>query len=160
MLRSDLGTPAQACARPQPPCGFTLLEALASLLILMMLAGIGYPALQDHLRKGRRHEAAAGLATLQLAQERWRLGSNEYAASLQALAWAPPSAGSHYEYSVQGASGLGYTVVATARQGSAQAQDPDCAQMALSLSGSEVQRLAGGAGQAMTARGAAGCWPA
>jgi len=41
--------------------GITLTEVLIVIAILAMLASIALPGLQDHLRRGRRAEAVAGL---------------------------------------------------------------------------------------------------
>jgi len=74
--------------------GFTLIELMITVAIIGILAGIGYPAFADYVKKGRRAEAIAELLKLQMAQESYRVkqSSPTYNTTLA------PAATTYYKY--------------------------------------------------------------
>lgn len=63
------GTFSSARSRPAPE-GFTLIEIVIVVVVIGLLAVVGYPAYNDHLRKARRGEAQAALHDLAQFMER------------------------------------------------------------------------------------------
>jgi type IV pilus assembly protein PilE len=109
--------------------GFTLIELMIALVVAGLLAAVAMPAYFDAVRKGRRSDAFAALAQLQLAQERWRAGNAAYTTDLSALGINAVTASGHYELSVTSADATSYLLRAAAR--GSQAQDKPCATMAV-----------------------------
>jgi len=60
--------------------GFTLVEALVTLLVFAVLAGIVYPTYTESVRKGKRIEGRAALFLLMQMQERHYSQNNSYIA--------------------------------------------------------------------------------
>jgi type IV pilus assembly protein PilE len=119
----------------------------------------GFSSYREQVRKGRRIDAIAALSALQLAQERHRSTAPRYAddpAQLGRSAW---SDNGHYTLSILGASGTGYTLVATAQPGSSQAHDGPCVQMAVSVQSGLTVLLAADASGALTEDRPRQCWP-
>lgn len=56
--------------------GFTLIELVIAIAIIGILAGIAYPAYQEHVTKARRSEAMVALTAAANAFERYRSGNN------------------------------------------------------------------------------------
>lgn len=114
---------------------FTIIELLIAVVIVGVLVAVAFPTYQQSIRKGRRADAMAGLASIQQAQERWRSNHAEYG-NLN----SPPDAGtlpnvptsnSNYAFSVSGPSATSYTATATAR--GSQTADRDCQVMAVEM---------------------------
>lgn len=59
--------------------GFTLIELMIVVVIIGILAAIGYPSYQQYVYKSRRSDAKAALLNLQLAQEKYRANCLQYA---------------------------------------------------------------------------------
>lgn len=127
---------------------FTLIEMLVVLTIIAILAAIAVPSYQDHVRQGRRLDGQAALLNLQLAEERWRANHLAYSASLSDLGVGSSSSENHYTLAITSGSvsATGYVATASARSGSPQAGDSDCATLTLSQSGNQ------------TTMTPAGCW--
>jgi type IV pilus assembly protein PilE len=120
--------------------GFTLIETMVAVAIAAILASLSYPTFADQVRKSRRLEAVVRLATLQLAQERYRSSNASYGSLAQTGLNAQTSDGI-YRLSVLGNDAIGYTAVAQA-QGS-QLRDVSCRFLQLTVVGGNTERASG-----------------
>jgi type IV pilus assembly protein PilE len=62
--------------------GFTLVELMIVVVILIILAGVGYPLYQDQLRKARRTDARSAAMQVALAQEQYFTRTGRYTIDL------------------------------------------------------------------------------
>ncbi|MBU3739022.1 MAG: prepilin-type N-terminal cleavage/methylation domain-containing protein [Rhodoferax sp.] len=111
-------------SRPPPPTapspGYTLLELLVVLLILGLLAALGWPAYLDSVQRGQRAEARAALLEAQQFMERYHAANARYtldesgavAPALPVRLQQVPQATPRYRLSVTPTPG-GYTLSAT-----------------------------------------------
>lgn len=142
--------------------GLTLIELMIALAVVAILAAVAYPSFMDSVRKGRRADAMEAISRIQLAQERWRANSADYAASITNTATAvPPGLGlsasspdGHYTLALSNVGAAGYTLVATA-QGS-QAHDTACKLIAVRVVGGNVEQGSGNTEVTWTDPGR--CW--
>ena len=107
--------------------GVTLLELMITVAIVAIIAAIAYPSYQGHMRKVRRADAIEHLLSAQLKQEERRVTSGAYTTDFFLLGGATSD---HYSYSAT-VSGLTYTLTATAKSGSPQANDTGCKSLTL-----------------------------
>ena len=98
------------------------------LAIVAFLSAIAYPSFQKSLYKGRRPDAMVALATMQLAEERFRGSNTAYQATLSGLtgATSTTSPSGYYTLSIVAAGATSYTLQATASASGKQANDTDC----------------------------------
>ena len=136
-----------------------MVELMVAVLIAGLLAAVAYPSYRDQVRKGRRSDAIAALGALQLAQERYRSTAVRYADSVDLLGRPSESEGGHYDLSVHDVSASSYTLLATAKPGSSQAQDSRCARMAIAFGAGLTQYMAAGATGDLAADTSRQCWP-
>ena len=114
--------------------GFTIIELMIALLVLGVLTAVALPSFLDSIRKGRRSEAFAALATMQQGQERWRTNNPSYSTTLADLGVASSSKPSGYYTLDVGdpATGdpadiqRGYVISAEGVAGTSQANDTQC----------------------------------
>jgi len=100
---------------------------MITLVILAILATVGYPSYQVYLLQSRRGEAQSQLLALQLRQEEYRLVHGHYTADMQQLR---PELGSDYDFQLR-LNDLGYILTAAARADSRQFQDTGCRLLSL-----------------------------
>ena len=119
------------------PYGFTLLELMIVVAVIIVLASIALPMYTEHVRKGKRSEALQALGDLQLRQERWRADNPSYATTFAQLAGSATAANSYnaalkyYNVSVSAGAATTYGLLAT-RKGDL-ANDPRCANFTVSM---------------------------
>jgi len=132
---------------PRQSAGFTLIELMIAVVIIVVISAIAIPAFTDAVRKSRRSDAFAALLTLQQAQERWRSNRANYAPlENTAESGNPPnglglsstSPSSYYTISLDGVGATGYTALATAVSDKSQASDTGCQVMAVRLAGGNL----------------------
>lgn len=87
--------------------GFTLIELMVVLAILLLLVTIAVPAFTDHIRKSRRADAAAFLSDIVARQQQFLLDRRAYATSITAAPAAgglglaiPSNVSAHYSLSM------------------------------------------------------------
>jgi type IV pilus assembly protein PilE len=135
--------------------GFTIIEVVMTMFIIGVLAAVALPSFESAMRKSRRSDAIAALATAQQAQERWRSNRSTYTTDLTGSPTATPgglglsstnSANGYYGLtaSLEGGGATIYVLAATANSGTAQDGDTPCKVMAVRASGGNM-RYGGGA---------------
>jgi type IV pilus assembly protein PilE len=110
--------------------GLSLVELMVVMVIVGVLAVLIAPSFQQMLYKGRRPDAQAALATMQLAQERVRGTSTTYEGTLANLTGATAATSPQGLYSLSivagSATASAYTLRATAATGAKQENDASC----------------------------------
>lgn len=156
--------PRSLPAARRPRRGFTTVELLIVIAVVGILVSLALPSYFDSMRKGRRSEAVAALAQVQLAQERWRANHATYAANSDlTVAWptglgvASPTSGGLYTISIEGPAAAEYTASATAVAGTSQANDTNCSTMRMRVKGGNLQ-YGGGTGTADPLTDPYRCW--
>lgn len=81
--------------------GFTLVEIMIAIVIVAILAGIGYPIYLHYVENSRRSSAITALQRAAAAEEKYYATQNTYAASLTSLNYnsntvAIPSSSEHW----------------------------------------------------------------
>jgi type IV pilus assembly protein PilE len=112
--------------------GFSLLELMIALVVIVVLAAIGYPSYQDHLRKGRRAAAQTFIVETASRQQQYLLDARIYAVGDGAIAalnlTVPAEVAPYYTITVEPAAPTTpptYTIRAAPVSGSQQAADGD-----------------------------------
>ena len=138
MVRAQSHTPGHRSI-----AGFTLIELMAVVVVIAILATIALPAYTDYIRKSRRAEAITLLNRIAQEQERWRANNPAYTTDLSAagLNVANPSSG-YYTLSIPASGVSTYTARATAA--GAQAADTKCTNLTLIVNGGNFTYAASG----------------
>ena len=114
--------------------GFTLIELMITVAIIVILASIAYPSYQGYVLRAKRGDAKVALLSLQLAQEKYRANCVQYATGIHASTRTCTSGGTHnlinsttspdnnYTIAVASGSAGSYTITATPNH-----TDTDCA---------------------------------
>ena len=122
--------------------GFTLIEVMIAVVIVAVLVAVALPAYRDSVRKGRRAEAFAALATVQQTQERYRGNHASYGARTDLLPIINANTPNDlYAISVTDVNETGYTATATAQ--GAQAAETGCRILSVRVAGGNISYGAG-----------------
>jgi type IV pilus assembly protein PilE len=110
--------------------GFTLIEIMAVVVVVAILASVALPAFQDAIRKSRRTDATAALSMAQIEQEKFRNSCPHYAPGIanarvcdrstpanSRLVTATESPDGYYAISVVSATADDYTLRASGQNG-------------------------------------------
>jgi type IV pilus assembly protein PilE len=123
--------------------GVTLLELMAVVVIIGILASIAIPSYRTYLLRAQRTDATAALLRTAAAQEKWYLQNNTYASD-DLLAKTPPdglgiAATEHgyYDLAITKEDNLtvDFVVTATAKDDGAQARDTQCVTFTIDQAG-------------------------
>ena len=94
------------------PCGFTLIEIMIVLALLVVLLFLAYPSYTQYITRALRSDAMIGLETVANEQEQYFLSNNTYANNINLLPVNPLSPDGHYVLSVASGNVLGYGLLA------------------------------------------------
>jgi len=129
-------------AGQRPRIGFTLVELMIALAVMVILAAIAWPSLQEAVLRSRRADGMSALANIMQAQERWRANHPAYQGVIASLPGArTTSADGHYDLSVAVETETersAYTARATARSGSPQSNDGRCKVLLVEIDGGRI----------------------
>jgi type IV pilus assembly protein PilE len=112
--------------------GFTLLELLAVVLLIGIIAALALPGYRQQMRRVYRIEAMIALLDLQSAEEKYFLRNNAYSGNISAapptgLGLATSSSSNKYFLSIAVASdGQSFIATATPTSDGGQATDREC----------------------------------
>ncbi|MNQ92871.1 Type II secretion system protein G precursor [compost metagenome] len=113
--------------------GFTLIEVMIVIVVVAILAAIAVPSYGSFILKSHRDDAKVALATLQMAQEKYRGNNLAYATTLSDLGLTTTSPGGYYTIAIQSAAASVYEANATAT--GQQTADTDCQELAVTQAG-------------------------
>lgn len=144
--------------------GLTLIDVLAAIVIVGILAALTYPLLQGHIVKSRRAQAQAALLEVMQQQERYFTQNNSYLAFsydasdpyAQRFKWWSGATAPQSAYELQGvacpnetiATCIEVSAIPGTKQVDSRFRDPECETMSLRSTGS---KQASGPGTR--------CWP-
>lgn len=94
--------------------GFTLMELLIAVVILVILATIAMPGYQAQIQKARRSEATGSLLGLAVQMERYYADRSTYTgATINGLVDSADTENGHYTLSISSLAAESYTLQAT-----------------------------------------------
>ena len=140
--------------------GFTLVELLAVLVIITIIAAVALPSYEAMAQQSRRTDAIASINSLRLAQETFRANCAFYAQNLgtsdvcganagaSTLTFDTDSREGFYAMSIVASSATGNAFTISADPQGAQVSDTDCDPMTLTISAADPDG----------ARAPAECW--
>lgn len=104
--------------------GFSLIELMVAVAIVVLLAGMAYPSYMAHVQRGRRADGTQALVELAHVLERYASERGTYAGATLGTTGVYPdtSRNGHYGLAIKSASADGYTITAEPR--GVQAGDP------------------------------------
>lgn len=120
--------------------GFTLIEAMVTVAIAGVLAGVAYPSFEGQVMRARRSDAMLALLEAQMAQERFRANHTTYG-SFADIGVRGASGSGRYTLRLTSLSDSGYRIVASAT--GAQARDADCRHLQLAMEGTRLAYASG-----------------
>ena len=119
--------------------GFTLMELMIAVAIIGILSAIAIPSYQDSVRKSRRSDAHAGLSSMALEQENFRMVNTAYASAFGTASndvKAPTS--DYYTFTIESSSASAYSLKASAKAGTTQASDTGCTALTINQTGTKA----------------------
>lgn len=105
--------------------GFTIIELMIVLAVVVVLTSLALPSFQSVVRKSRRAEAQAALLELALRQERWRADHPMYAQTPTQIGGTAPQVklGRYYRFEIADATAFTFAVRAAVVSGAGQEHD-------------------------------------
>ncbi|OJI29166.1 Fimbrial protein precursor [Vibrio vulnificus] len=105
--------------------GMTLIELMIAVVIIGILAGIGYPSYTKHVLESHRTVAKADLVKIQLALEHGYNGGYQWSQIVSGGSCTIcDSSSDRYEFEVTSSATISYTITATAKTDKGQSNDP------------------------------------
>ncbi len=120
--------------------GFTLIEMLITVTILIILAAVAIPNYRGHVLRSNRSDAMAALMRIAAAQEKFYLQNNTYTNTLgtDGLNIETTSANEHFNLTVRDADLAGFVAEATAT--GKQTADEKCAFFSIDQAGNRFAK--------------------
>ena len=128
--------------------GFTLIELMVVVVVIGILAAIGYPAYTEHMLKSRRTDAKTALADVASRQQQYFADNKTYALNNGELGIAGISPKGYYTVTVQGQNGVpsggggtiytSFTATAQPAPGSPQLGDTKCGSLVVNSAGKKT----------------------
>lgn len=131
---------------------------MIAVAVVAILAALAYPSYMNSVRKGRRADAVKAVGIVQQAQERYRSNNPAFAGTLSALGLSDSIGGAYYDIALSGNTATDYTVTATGKSGTTQADDGRCVRMRSAVSGGNVTNSSASASGSFDNTDAARCW--
>jgi type IV pilus assembly protein PilE len=127
--------------------GFSLIELLITVAIVVIIASIALPSYRSYVIRTHRGDATQALLRIAAEQEKFYMQNNTYAADLGADGLDLESVSEHgwYDLSIVAADVNGFTAEAAAAPDSGQADDEDCQRFQVDALGRKRAFDAGGA---------------
>jgi type IV pilus assembly protein PilE len=130
--------------------GFTLIELMIVVVVIAILAAIGFPAYQDYVRRARRADGKELLLRIQVEEEKFRTNNTAYTSTLGVGGLGITSNGSsdgYYTVSITaGATATAFSLSASPTSKGNQTADTACSPLTLASNAGVVTK------------GPAGCW--
>jgi type IV pilus assembly protein PilE len=116
-----------------------LIELMIVCAVIAFLAMLALPSYLQQVRKSKRSDAIDATSTVLQAQERWRANNTTYSANFTNLApLTSASKAGYYQLAITSATGLGYTLTASAVTGRGQDRDTGCTALTATVDRSAV----------------------
>lgn len=131
-----------------PLRGFTLIELMIVVVVIGVLATMSFSIYSTKVIEGRRTDALNTLASISLAEERYRTSHTTYGGLLEVWHNTATSEGGYYSLAISGITETSYTITATAigDQAKDKADDVTCAILSL------------GVNQGIVTKSPSACW--
>lgn len=126
--------------KPHAQTGVTLLELLIVVAIVAILGTIAVANYRSHVIRSNRAEAKAALLRVQAAQEKYYLGSDQYADTLTKLNLSANTERRMYTIQLQRPTADTYTATATAA--GSQVADSECSTFSITETGKRTPDVA------------------
>jgi type IV pilus assembly protein PilE len=139
--------PALGCgAPPRPTCGFSLIELMITVTIVVILAGIAFPSYRQYVIRSHRGDATQALLRIASEQEKFYIQNNRYANTLGAGGLNMVTASEHgwYDLSITNGDVNGFTAEAVVGADSTQADDDACHTFDIDHLGRKTAKDSGG----------------
>lgn len=88
----------------RPQKGFSLIELMIVVAVIGILAAVAYPAYQDYVIRSKRADAMNALASVRIAQEKYRANNTSFTTNLSSLSIASDSPDGYWTISIPSAS--------------------------------------------------------
>ena len=121
--------------------GFTLIELIIAITIVLILAALAIPNYRGHVLRSNRSDAMAALLHVGAAQEKFYLQNNTYTNDLGAtgLNVGTHSPNEQYDVTVTGANANGFVATATPPDpGQGQGLDSECTSFSVDQQGNKT----------------------
>lgn len=120
--------------------GFTLIELMITVVVIAILAVIAVYMYFDNIRTSRRSDAINTIASISMAEERYRTTNSQYGTLAQVWNGVTTSPGGYYTLSISNLGATTYTITATAigNQANDTESGVSCSSMVMAVSSGTV----------------------
>jgi type IV pilus assembly protein PilE len=122
--------------------GFTLIELVIALSIVIILTVSSMSIYSYYVRKGRRIDAVNSIMSISLAEERYRSNNTSYGTLAQVWGGVTTSSEGYYTLAISNVSATAYTITATATgdQANDKSGSTSCTPLQLQVSNGTVTK--------------------